>query len=102
MWIEIASAILSLTISTTSQPTRLCGLKFFGRNHNKRLLHVTAYAAVWIEIHCLLQLLQEFLVTAYAAVWIEINHRNKLTELYKVTAYAAVWIEISVLPQFIM
>ena len=50
---------------------RVCGLKLYPPNYNKKQLVVTPYAGVWIETISCINSLTERHVTPYAGVWIE-------------------------------
>ena len=56
-----------------SLPTRECGLKYFRNNNIIKLIIVTPYAGVWIEIVRICIQSKAKKVTPYAGVWIEIK-----------------------------
>ena len=59
-----------------------------------RLLTVTPFAGVWIEINTARTILVSKQVTPFAGVWIEMRPQAALDHPPTVTPFAGVWIEI--------
>ena len=77
-----------------SLPSRECGLKSNRRDGKTRMLGVTPFAGVWIEIKNYFSAGSPIAVTPFAGVWIEISIQFVFEFWQSVTPFAGVWIEM--------